>query len=394
MRINQKESEYLLTLCKAYLNGQRISLDNSIDYQGLYLLAKSHNLSATVFCVLNTAQNKEAVDKAAFSRFEEDFYDAVARYDFQQKMIEELDGILREADVRHVFFKGAEIKEYFPVPQARVMGDIDVLIDENNREKVKSLLTVKGFKAVDYNGPVYNYLKDNIKIEMHTKIVSGKVGASDAQAVFADAMHHARYQQQTGRLDENYHLAYLLTHLAHHFWFYGAGIKLIMDLAVWQKCFDIDYDAVMAKMREVKLEHFARVALTVCWRWFDAGRDWGEDTAETEQFLISFGAFGNVNRSGAAVAQRKELEEGKTPSALGSRLRLLFPSYEKMKNIDYMKFIEGRPYLTPAAWAYRLYYNLRYRGKLVKAVSADLTAEETADEAQRELDYFKEIGLL
>jgi hypothetical protein len=394
MEIKQKESEYLIRLCSAYLSGTKISLDNTIDYQGIYLLAKSHNLTPTLFCVINTAENKKAVPKDIFTLFEEDFYDAVARYDFQQQKIDELDEILTEAEIRHIFFKGAEIKEYFPVPQARVMGDIDILIDEKNRERVKALLIRNGYKATDYNGPVYNYVKDNVLTEMHTKIISGKVGNSDAEECFLDAMDNAVYKNMTGRLRDSYHLAYLITHLAHHFWFYGAGIKLIMDLAVFQNRFDIDYTLLMKKLSEVGLEHFARVVLTVCFKWFGEGKDYGLDTEQTEQFLISFGAFGNVNRSAAAVVQRKQLEEGKSASPLMLKMRLLFPSYEKMKNIDYMKFIEGRPYLTPAAWAYRLYYNLRYRKKFIKASTAGLGGSEVSDEAQKEMKYFEEIGLL
>ena len=114
---------------------------------------------------------------------------------------------------------------------------------------------------------------------------------------------------------------------------------------------------------------------------------------KTEEFLTSYGVFGNVNRNNSAVIERKELEEGKNISSFSTRLRLLFPPYEKLKNIPYISFIEDKPYLTPAAWVYRIYYNFRYRGKFVKDAAKDIGSDESKNEARKEMAFFKEIGL-
>ena len=390
----EREYRYLITLCRSFLEGKTETLETDIDYQKLYSVANSHNLSAILFCVMNTSANKETVPEAALRRFEDDFYEAIVRYDMQQVQIERLDALLSENHLRHVFFKGAEIKELFPVPQARVMGDIDLLIAQEDRDRVKAVLVHNGIQNINANGPVYDYSADGVKIEMHTKIISGKVGNSDAEQCFADAIDHAAFDGCRGKLDLNYHFAYLITHLAHHFWFYGAGVKLILDLAVMLKASAIDLDAVMDKLREVGLDRFAEVILTVCYRWFGYGTDYGYDTADTETFLLSFGAFGNVNRNHAAVIERKELEEGKRTSPLLTKLRLLFPTYHQLKNIPYIRFIEGRPYLVPYAWLYRIVYNFRHRKQYVRRTTQKIGSDETNSSAQSELAYFKEIGLL
>ena len=388
------EMNYLTALCRAYLEGGAAVLDEDIDYKELYRLSNSHNLSAIVFSVINTAKNKEAVDSNSFKRFEDDFFEAVIRYDIQKKIAGELAQILEKNEIRYVFFKGAAIKELYPVPQARVMGDIDVLIDESNRAEVKRLLSKNGFEVLNSNGPVYDYSKENVKIEVHTKIISGTVGSSDAEACFEDAISRAEFDGLCGRLDDNYNFAYLITHIAHHFWFYGAGLKLILDLAVIQKSVSLDFDAVFEKLKEVGLDGFARVILSVCYKWFGTGESYVDNTESTEEFLLTFGAFGNVNRNKAAVIERKQLEEGKRNSFIMTRLRLAFPSYSKLKNIPYISFIEGRPYLTPLAWAYRFYYNFRYKKSFVKSATRSIGSDETNSEAENEFAYFKEIGLL
>ena len=389
----RREATYLIELCRAHIDGDSVKLDKNIDYKKLYSLSVSHNLSALIFCVINNSENKDVVPKEVFTEFQQSFYDAVMRYDFQSAAIEETDRILSDSGIRHVYFKGAEIRELYPVPQVRVMGDVDLLLFEEDRDGAKKALTENGYALVNGNGPVYDYEKDGVRLEAHTRIISGKVGSSNAEEVMADAAYHAVFDAKRGRLDRDYHFAYLIAHIAHHFWFYGAGIRLILDLAVIQKNAEINLDRVFETLGEMSLDSFGKVMLSVCFKWFGYGKDFDVDTKSAEHFIMSYGVFGNSNRNRSAVIQRKELEEGKSSSAFSTRLRLLFPPYSKLKDIPYIRFIEGRPYLTPLAWGYRLLYNIKNRREFVKNATKDIGSDESKKQAQEELEFFKEIGL-
>lgn len=388
-----REVDYLISLCRAFLNSKQLAADGSINYETLYKIANSHNISAVVFAVMNTSEGRELIPEKSFKSFENDFFEAVMRYKLQSDAIDELDLQLSKNEIPHIFFKGSVLKELYPVPEARVMGDIDVLIKPEYRDAVRKVLTADGYLCEKHNGPVYNYLKDGVLTEMHTKIISGKVGSADAEEYFEDAAENAVYEGFSGTLDTDYHFAYLIAHIAHHFWFYGAGIKLILDLAVMLKNCSVNIENVLAIMEDAGLADFAKVILSVCYEWFEIGESFGADTESTKEFLLRYGAFGNANRNLSAVAERKQLEEGET-SPFKMKLRLLFPSYEKMKNIDYMKFIEGKPHLTPAGWIYRAGYNLKNKRKFVKSSVKAIGSDETKGEAEKELAYFKEIGLL
>ncbi len=389
-----REATYLIELCRAHLNGESVRLDENIDYEKLFSLSTAHNLGALIFCVINTSENKDAVPKEAFGKFQSAFYDSVMLYDMQGLIIEETDSLLTENKIKHLFFKGAELREYYPVPQARVMGDVDLLYNESDRDKVKALLSENGYKPVNSNGPVYDYEKDGVKLEAHTKIISGKIGGANAEPLTDRAMDFAEFDGMRGELEKEFHFVYLIAHLAHHFWFYGAGIRLVFDLAVFQKRFELDFEKIFSMLTAIKLDGFARVILSVCEKWFKVGEGYTDNTEETERFILSYGVFGNSNRNRSAVIERKELEEGKNSSGLATRLRLLFPPYEKLRDIPYIKFIEGRPYLTPLAWIYRIFYNFKYRKSFVKEATKNIGSDESKKEAQRELAYFKEIGLL
>ena len=388
-----KEIYYLLSLCRAHLEEKKLSLDENINYEKLFSLSLSHNLSALVYCVINTSENKEVVPEETFAKFQNTFFEAVMRYEAQSGLIKEIDALLTKNKIRHVFFKGAWIRDYYPVPEVRVMGDIDLLFSVNDRDSVRDIFVKNGFKLVNSNGPVFDYEKDGYKIEAHTKLFGAKIGTADVEKVSDRAFDYTEFDNYRGKFDVNFHFAYLIAHLAHHFWFYGAGIRLVYDLAVVQKNFKLDYEKVFSLLDEMGLERFGKVILSVCKKWFGTGEDYVENTEDTEKFLLSYGVFGNSNRNRSAVIERKELEEGKSTSPVMTRLRLLFPPYRKLKDIPYIKFIDGRPYLTPLAWAYRIYYNFRYRKDFVKNATGKIGSDESKKEAERELDYFKEIGL-
>ena len=382
---------FFIKCTRAFFEGEKTTVPSDVSLDELYEISKAQNLAAVVFSVIKDDEN--AKQSKAYKMLEDCFYGSIARYDFQSAIINEIRSLLKSEKIRHVFFKGAVIKEYYPVPELRSMGDIDVLIGESDRDRVKALLMANGFELINSNGPVYDYKKDGALIEVHTKIVSGKVGGVNAEEYFSNAMQYAKFDEYCGVLEDEYHFCYLLTHIAHHFWFYGAGVKMILDLAVFQRSKSLDYSKVFVYLDELGLKDFSKVLLTLCYKWFGIGEDYNSDVSQTEEFLLSFGAFGNAGRNKAAVVRRKALEEGKK-SGLSAKLSLLFPSYKKIKDIPYMRFIQGRPYLLVLGWIYRIYYNLRYRKTFVVQSTSTLSDDETLIQAENELQYFKEIGLL
>lgn len=386
-----REQKFLPKVLRAYLYNESCDLAG-LDIQNLCTVSKQHNLAPIVFSVIkDVPQLKE--NKGLYNQMQDLFYDAIVRYDMQSAIKIELEKLFIKNNIKHAFFKGSVINQYFPVPELRLMGDIDVLISEADRDNVKKLMVADDFELINFNGPVYDYKKDDVLIEVHTKIISGKVGSSNAEEFFKNAIDNCSFDGCKGSLDVQYHFEYLITHIAHHFWFYGAGAKLILDLAVFAKNFDIDFDLVVENLGKINLDKFAKIIITICHKWFGVGKKYDVFTDETEEFLLSFGAFGNANRNKAMVVRRKALEEGRK-TGFGAKLGLLFPPYEKMKNIPYMKFMEGRAYLLPAGWIYRIVYNVKNRKELLNDATASLGSEKTKNEAMAELMYFEEIGLI
>ncbi len=390
-----KENRYLTELTREYLNNAAVLLRKDIDYKRLFSSAAHHNLFGVVYCVINSAENKDIIAPELMSALKSKFSDVLFISAAQSAAADRLKKALSVAGIRFVPFKGYVLREYYPVPESRIMGDIDVLIDEENREKAKAVLTGAGFICKNSNGPVWDFVSDGVTVEVHTSIINGKVGASSAPTAFENAIDRAEFNSFEGRFSDTFHFEYLIAHIAHHFWFNGAGIKMILDLAVMLKFRNIDLNTALSELSDMGLGDFAKEILSVCNKWYSLGKQYKSDVSKTEEFLLSHGAFGKTLRNESAVTVRKNMEEGKrTSSPLLLKIRLAFPPYKKLKEIPYIRFIEGRPWLTPYAWCYRFIYNLKNRKELMRSTVKGLGKKESAAIAKEEFEYFKEIGLL
>lgn len=384
----KKEEYFLIAICKAYLTNSEPEIPRDIDWKELYKLARHHNLLGICYCVLNISKQKSSIPSGFMTAVENKFFDLVYLYQCQSNCLDEVNALLTAHQMRYILFKGAVLRNYYPVPESRAMGDIDLLIDKENRDKVKKHLKEAGFICTEQNGPVYNYRRGNVLLEVHTQIIS-----EFGNSAFSDAFDYAEFDGYKGILDDNYHMAYLISHIAHHFKFYGAGIRHVLDLAVFQQKKDIDIDKVIEILKPIGLDTFAGVILSVCSEWFDIGQKFVDDTKKTQQYLCKCGVFGAMNENKGAIVTRKELEKSGKSNSFIVKLKLAFPSYERLKNIDYIRFINGRPWLTPYAWIYRFFYNLKHRKSFMTKTIKEIDDKQTQALAKQELDYFEEIGL-
>ena len=230
-----KTKEYLITLMRAYLNGEETVPRSDIDYGELFALSAAHNLSAVIFCPIKNSADTSAVPKAIWDKFSDSFLDAVFRHEIQSTLTEKIGELFTANGIPHCFFKGVSLSKLYPVPETRVMGDIDVIIAPEYRQRAQKLLIDDGARLTAPNGYVQEYMYGGTKTELHTKIISDKFGCHNLDNAFSDVFDNICYNGCVGKMDDDYHFAYLIAHIAHHFWFYGAGAKMILDLAVMLK---------------------------------------------------------------------------------------------------------------------------------------------------------------
>ncbi|PWL89037.1 MAG: hypothetical protein DBY14_01030 [Escherichia coli] len=387
-------SNYLVFLLKKHLNGESIVLDNGTDFVKLAKLAEFHNLSAVLYCILNNAENKEIIDKSVLNGLENDFFKCLYNFELQKEVKNDISQVLSHAKVRHIFFKGTQTAKYYPVPESRKMGDIDFLIDFDNAQSAKDALTENGYACKEYGGNVWTFAKNGVLAEMHLILIEkGEINES-SYCFFKNAVNVGLYDGFSGTFDNEYHLAYLIAHIAHHFKFGGAGIRHILDIASYVKNSNLNFEKVYRYLEETELKTFSTVIFSICDKWFGTNLIIGEkpNTEKCENYILKSGTFGTDSQKAVSLTRRSVTEYNKK-IGLAIRLKLLFPSYEKMVSLPYMGFLKNKKYLLLFAWFYRAFYILFKRKNNAFKSIANIGSKDTLKKADEENNFFEEIGL-
>lgn len=104
------------------------------------------------------------------------------------------------------------------------------------------------------------------------------------------------------------------------------------------------------------------------------------------------GTFGTDSQKAVSLTRRSVTEYNKK-FGLAIRLKLLFPSYEKMVSLPYMGFLKNKKYLLLFAWFYRAFYILFKRKNNAFKSIANIGSKDTLKKADEENNFFEEIGL-
>lgn len=280
------------------------------------------------------------------------------------------------ADVPFVLMKGSVVRDYYPAPALRSMGDVDIIIHTEDRQKTDEILLAGGYRKMVDNHAVWTYDKDYIEFEIHDHMFYEYLANDvDYRGYFDRVWEHVRLLDGTGNLyvpEENFHFLFLMTHLAKHITNNGMGFRAFLDLVFMiQKAGNrLDWQWIRQELEKLKLLAFTKTCFAFCQRWFDAEMPVesaaldGDFYAEVTAKMFNDGIFGLENRQNLAAHSAKEIKRSKNSywlTAIRLTLHRVFPSYRDMQLVPWYRFVDGRPWLLPAAWVYRWFYTAAHK---------------------------------
>ena len=80
---------------------------------------------------------------------------------------------MEEEKIPYAFFKGYELRELYPVPELRTMGDVDVLVRDEDLERTAEVLCGLGYQKEEGGSAVWALKKDNFSYEVHRRLAFG-----------------------------------------------------------------------------------------------------------------------------------------------------------------------------------------------------------------------------
>lgn len=404
MEINRDSRDLFLRMVGDFaLDRKSVYPDCSGELEDLLYLAHIHSLEPVVYYMLRE-QRKQLLEQKPelFRHMQRAYHSAVYVSVTQEASRAEIEETFKRAGVKLVFFKGAQLRELYPVPELRTMGDMDCLIRREDRSKAHQLMLQLGYECQVDAEPVWMYRRNGIVIEMHTRVAADSLGNGvDYPMLFSNATMHVQEENGYLCLELEYHFCYLIYHIAKHLSSTGAGVRMVADIAafMYQRADQMKWERVKSVLQELQLWKTTLAVFGLCHRWFSVEIPTDDTVSEQtlndlEAYIIAGGTFGFETHDAGDIYRKKALRDGENTAGWKYRMRLaksyFFPS--KRYLMQYFSPAEKHAWLLPVAWLRRCWTGLFHRkGHSVATIQA--ITQGDAARSYREVCMLREIGL-
>lgn len=381
--------EDVLELLRAFIYGEEPKLSGKSNIEELLKFAYRQKLLG-IFAYMNKRWSLFDSEKA--KSLDAAYYSALFESTVRCSKFLKLSEFLSENKIEHMPVKGYYIRELYPVKELRGFGDIDILIHEKDRKRCDSLMKSLGYTVKNDWEPTYSYIKDDEYYEIHTNLFDVRLkDRADMTEYFSSAWLHAKKDSGLRFVpDTEFHLIYIIYHLAKHLSTGGAGIRMYLDVALYILRYDsvISWERTEEEFKKLGLERFFHTVLSAVNEWFYVKascdfENFGEELSELLEFTLDSDIFGH-SRDNSAIKLRGE-ERSKKRTAL----KILFPPAEQLENR--YTFLKRSRLLLPLAWIVRVFKNF---GLIPKKIKELVNLKKTEISEVESFDSFmREIGL-
>ena len=283
--------------------------------------------------------------------------------------------------------KGTVLKELYPKPEMRSMGDADILIKTNQYDVIKSLMQNLGYSEKIESNHEFIWKKNNINIELHKRLIPSY--NKDYYAYYGDGWRLAKLQNATrySMTDED-QMIYLCTHFAKHYRDAGIGIKHIIDLWIYRKAKPLlDEEYIKNELTELQLYDFYVNVINTLSVWFDGKKADGKTDLITD-VIFNSGVYG----TGKTYILSEAVKISKSTKLVKTKkfFKLTFLPYNSMC----MKYpiLKKAPLLLPILWIYRILRALLFKHNTIK-IQKDTLEQMNAENIGKYQDSLNYVGL-
>ena len=250
--------------------------------------------------------------------------------------------------VPYVILKGTEAAKYYPYPEYRAMGDIDIMTQREDFETACDMLISAGYEELN-NGELRHreFIKNGIIIEVHRYFASLN---DPRQAEYLDDLIIENINP-SHVLPDMVNGLVLLEHISQHLE-HGLGLRQILDWMMFvNECLpDQKWPEFREMAQNIGLEKLAITATRMCEIYLSLpDRRWCSNADDNlcedfMEYVVNAGNFGNKweNESRAGT---KVLTYSRTPQAA---FRLL-----QKNGLKNWRLAQEHPSLRPLAWIYQ-----------------------------------------
>lgn len=296
-----KEEIELINVLQVALNNDKNQKETSItniSSENLISMARRHAVLSLIYDVL--CDEKRFLDKRPY--MEQETRKTVLQSYRLLFLTRYVIGLLAKHDIKAVVLKGVATAGFYPVPELRKSGDIDLLLpDKVDEKQLTEIMLEAGFrisKDQHANHHMVYVSSEGICIELHSMLAEPFVHKRINKAMerhMECCTAHIQTMEIMGLqlpvLDKPYHAYELLLHMLQHFMYAGFGLKLLCDwVMIWKQDWSREEcEQFTILIKECGLEKFAEMLSAVCIKYLGMPKDvfaWSVKHDENADLLL------------------------------------------------------------------------------------------------------------
>lgn len=375
----------LLTLLKSAVTGENLDLPEDFRLDDADAIIRRQSLlplayQGAYYCGISTKME-------IMQRYQRQYYRILMHSEKQLRALQQVFSAFEAGGVDYLPLKGCNLKQLYPQPELRMMGDADILIRTEQYGLIKPIMEMLGFSGEKEDIHVIEWNREDIHLELHKYLISP--GEKDLHAYFGTGWDLAVRQEGCRydlRREDNY--VFLFTHMAKHYRISGIGCRQFLDLFVYQRAYpNLDESYIECAMERLHLLEFYRNTRKLLGDWFEDGTG-DEKTEFMSQYILSGGNWGDVETLLLSRQVRMHTGEETIRHVKAKRLRsMIFPSAEKMETCFPVleRYPRLRQFFWPVWWMKKIFQKPLSIKKKLQAVH-NLSDKKVVDR-KRMLNY-------
>mgnify|MGYP004697433703 CR=1 FL=1 len=385
----------VIALVKSALTGEKAEISENFDWDNALNTAKKHQIIPMLYYgvqysgITPPAEIMQFLELATFKN--------ISVSQNQLYALEQIYKAFDENEIDYMPLKGSVLKFVYPKPEMRPMGDADILIRQEQYEKIRILMQKSGF--TEGRESSYDYAWDKpstLHLELHKHLVP--VNYKDFYSYYDNPWrlaHNVKNNRYILNDEDNY--IFIFTHYAKHYRARGVGIRHILDIYVFlSQNKNMNFSYIDKELEKMGLLKFYKNTIHTINVWF------GEEHADTISDFItnkifSSGSFGKneyLNISNAVITSKSA--ESLRGIKFKQLFNMIFLPYSNMCIL--YPCLKKIPVLLPIFWVVRAVYavfnkrkRIGYHIKNLKSLTDNEISQYQDDLTYVGLDFnFKE----
>lgn len=355
-------NKYIMLLLKSSIfdTNPPYSTLESVDWEYIYQKSEEQNIAGLLYYAISKLDAHIRPSTDIMTALNTKMLATVTTCTKQYAEFTAVNRLMRDNGIAFVGLKGCVLRNMYPVPELRTMGDFDVLVKEADLTKIREIFLERGYKI---ENDIYGIIckKGIVYWEIFTTIA----GEFSINPEKWDKLYYSETTEMYGITcpAPTYFFLHLIIHTGKHLVGSGAGIRNFCDIALFLRQYkeEIDFNIIEEACREQGYFKVYEYIMAVMKQFWDIELDMKipqKDVDALFDYMLLYGIYGKHDNSVVSqLIKRKNEDESFVR-------KLFFPSVYVLENR--YKYLKKYPFLLPIAWVHRFFsgiFRLKYSVK-------------------------------